>query len=86
MSAVLNESLITCPACGFARDEVMPGQSCEIMYRCTKCGAELWPAEGDCCVYCTYGSVPCQAIQLERSASSGREDLLRGDEGKTPLA
>ena len=67
MEAVLDVSVITCPACGFAREEVMPATSCAIMYRCTKCGASLWPAEGDCCVYCTYGSVPCQAVQIERA-------------------
>ncbi len=67
MLAVVNESIITCPACGFAKEEVMPERSCAITYRCPNCGAELWPAEGDCCVYCTYGSVPCQAIQIARS-------------------
>jgi rubredoxin len=67
MEAVRDVSLITCPACGFAKEEVMPATSCEITYRCTKCGAELRPADGDCCVYCTYGSVPCQAVQVERA-------------------
>jgi hypothetical protein len=62
-----NESTITCPVCGFAQEAVMPERSCAITYRCSQGGTDLWPAEGDCCVYCTYGSVPCQAIQVERA-------------------
>lgn len=67
MPALKSESTITCPACGSAKQEVMPERSCAITYRCPKCGTDLWPAEGDCCVYCTYGSVPCQAIQVARA-------------------
>lgn len=66
MPAVINVSIITCPVCGFAKAELMPARSCAIAYRCTACGIDLWPAEGDCCVYCTYGSVPCQAVQAAR--------------------
>lgn len=67
MQAVVNESVITCPECGFTKEEVMPETSCAITYRCPHCGTDLWPAADDCCVYCTYGSVPCQAVQLERA-------------------
>ncbi|MDD2796322.1 MAG: GDCCVxC domain-containing (seleno)protein [Acidocella sp.] len=28
----------------------------------------LRPKPGDCCVLCSYGSVPCPPIQLERQA------------------
>jgi hypothetical protein len=71
MDAAIDVSLITCPYCGFAKDEIMPAKSCQITYRCTNCGADLWPAAGDCCVYCTYGSVPCQAIQVARAREGG---------------
>lgn len=67
MQATINESIITCPECGFAKQEVIPAKSCQITYRCTACGADLWPTPGDCCVYSTYGSVPCQAIQVARA-------------------
>ena len=36
------------------------------MFRCAGCGAELWADPGDCCVFCTYGSVPCPAVQQQR--------------------
>ncbi|MBA2518360.1 MAG: hypothetical protein H0V24_01715 [Chloroflexia bacterium] len=72
MTALTHESVLTCPGCGIAKRETMPAVSCQITYRCTACGADLWPAPGDCCVFCTHGSVPCQAIQQQRAASAGR--------------
>jgi hypothetical protein len=59
-------SVVTCP-CGHQQEEQMPEESCQILYRCEACGAVLKPAPGDCCVYCTYGSVPCPPIQRERA-------------------
>lgn len=67
MQTAINESVITCPGCGHAKVEIMPLKSCQITYQCTSCGRDLWPVEGDCCIYCTFGSVPCQAIQIERA-------------------
>lgn len=61
-------SIVTCPHCGHQRAETMPAYSCTIVYGCAECGATLHPAEGDCCVYCTYGSVPCPAMQPIRQA------------------
>ena len=45
-------------------------------YMCTGCGAMLRPKPGDCCVFCSYGSVPCPPIQAERSGGDGRRFLL----------
>lgn len=52
-------AVITCPHCGFAREEVMPTDACVYFYRCTKCQALLRPKPGDCCVFCSYGDRPC---------------------------
>jgi hypothetical protein len=52
-------SVITCPRCSFQRSVLMPTNACVIAYWCAGCGVLLTPAPGDCCVYCTYGSVPC---------------------------
>lgn len=57
------ESNITCPICGFAKKETMPTDSCQIAYECTHCKTVLRPKKGDCCVYCSYGSVPCPPVQ-----------------------
>jgi hypothetical protein len=65
------ESVITCPRCGTARSEPMPADACQIRYACTGCGATLRPKRGDCCVFCSYGSVPCPPVQAERSGKTG---------------
>jgi hypothetical protein len=59
------ESTITCPHCAATRAETMPADSCRIVYRCEACGAVLKPKPGDCCVFCSYGSVPCPPVQTE---------------------
>jgi len=61
------ESVITCPKCGSARSEIMPTDACQYYYECTGCRTLLRPKAGDCCVFCSYGSVKCPPIQAERS-------------------
>jgi hypothetical protein len=56
-------STITCPACSHSSTERMPADACQIAYDCKSCGARLNPKVGDCCVYCSYGDVPCPPIQ-----------------------
>lgn len=56
-------SVIACPHCGFKKEEKMPTDSCQFFYECTSCHKMLKPKQGDCCVYCSYGSVPCPPIQ-----------------------
>ena len=63
MTAVILESTLTCPQCGAQVTEKMPTDMCVVRWRCPACGAEARPAPGDCCVYCTYGSVPCPPVQ-----------------------
>jgi hypothetical protein len=60
---VILESTITCPACGTAKVETMPMDACQFFYDCTGCGTLLRPNPGDCCVFCSYGDVPCPPIQ-----------------------
>jgi hypothetical protein len=65
------ESVLTCPECGFSRRETMPVDACQFFYQCGNCGAVLRPKPGDCCVFCSYGSVPCPPIQRQRSSPGG---------------
>ncbi len=58
-------SIIKCPKCGFKRQETMPTDSCQFFYGCTNCKARLRPKTGDCCVFCSYGSVKCPSKQKE---------------------
>jgi hypothetical protein len=60
---VILESTITCPACGTAKTETMPTDACQFFYDCTGCGELLQPKPRDCCVFCSYRSVPCPPIQ-----------------------
>jgi hypothetical protein len=58
------KSVITCPKCGHRAEETMPTNACLFFYDCSRCGATLKPKLGDCCVFCSYGSVPCPPIQM----------------------
>jgi RNA polymerase subunit RPABC4/transcription elongation factor Spt4 len=62
-NSIVLQSVITCPVCGYQKEETMPTDACQFFYACEKCGELLKPKEGDCCVYCSYGSVPCPPIQ-----------------------
>src|SRR6478736_824610 len=53
----------TCPKCGYQATEIMPTYACVAFYDCNGCGETLKPFPGSCCVYCSYGSVPCPPIQ-----------------------
>jgi hypothetical protein len=65
------ESLIECPHCAMRKTERMPTDACQVLYVCTGCGAKLRPKRGDCCVFCSFGSVPCPPIQAKRSDETG---------------
>lgn len=60
-------STLTCPHCGCQASETMPTDACQFFYDCTGCGELLRPKAGDCCVFCSYGSVPCPPIQQQKS-------------------
>ena len=60
---VILQSVITCPKCGQHAEETMPTNACLFFYECSRCGVMLKPKPGDCCVFCSYGSVPCPPVQ-----------------------
>jgi hypothetical protein len=66
-------SELTCPKCGARHTETMPSDACIYFYECTACETMLRPKPGDCCVFCSYGSLPCPPIQLEL-AGAGTDD------------
>src|SRR5262245_35168557 len=61
------QSTILCPQCGYAATGAMPTNACVLVYECARCGARLQPRQGDCCVFCSYGSVPCSPGQAQRA-------------------
>ncbi|WP_083882557.1 GDCCVxC domain-containing (seleno)protein [Fibrisoma limi] len=67
---MLLESIITCPQCGHAHSETMPTEACQFFYECIGCQTVLRPLKGDCCVFCSYGSVVCPPVQQQRGCCS----------------
>ena len=65
-AALVLESTLICPRCGFASVETMPTDACLFFHVCRGCGERLKPEAGDCCVFCSYGSVACPPMQAER--------------------
>ncbi|MGH8195843.1 MAG: GDCCVxC domain-containing (seleno)protein [Woeseiaceae bacterium] len=63
---------LTCPECGRVSIEIMPTDACVYFYDCAGCGAMLRPKSGDCCVFCSFGSVPCPPVQAAQSCSASR--------------
>ncbi len=57
------KSTITCPHCSHEKKEVMPTDACMYFYVCENCQKQLKPKTGDCCVFCSYGDVPCPPVQ-----------------------
>ena len=63
MNAIQLQSTLTCPKCGARKLETMPTDACQFFYECESCHQLLRPKAGDCCVFCSYGDVPCPPIQ-----------------------
>ena len=64
---VFTQSIITCPKCSFQKKETMPDNACQYFYQCQNCKAILKTLAGDCCVFCSYGSVLCPSVQQKLS-------------------
>lgn len=67
MTDIHMESTLSCPHCGHEKTETMPTHACQYFYDCEGCGEVLMPHKGDCCVYCSYDTVPCPPIQEVRA-------------------
>jgi len=65
-SGVILSSVLTCPHCSYTKREDMPVDACQFFYECGNCKALLRPKPGDCCVFCSFGSVKCPPIQVQR--------------------
>lgn len=64
---IITTSTITCPACGHRKEEEMPADACQYFYACENCKTVLKPKPGDCCVYCSYGTLKCPPMQQNQS-------------------
>ncbi|CAG8873717.1 GDCCVxC domain-containing (seleno)protein [Pseudomonas fluorescens] len=75
MSPVILESVLTCPHCSFAKQEAMPTNACQFFYECDNCRTLLRPNPGDCCVFCSFGSMKCPPIQEQRGCCGIRTNV-----------
>jgi hypothetical protein len=71
MTEIEMYSTLTCPQCGHESRELMPDDACQWHYECKGCGALLRPKPGDCCVFCSYGTVACPPIQQGDASCGG---------------
>ena len=65
------ESTIVCPRCGHRATETMAIDACRFFYDCKGCGARIKPKEGDCCVFCSFGTVPCPPMRTGNACCAG---------------
>jgi len=56
-------STLTCPHCGTRETLTMPTDACLFFHACAGCARLLRPRPGDCCVFCSFGDVPCPPRQ-----------------------
>lgn len=56
-------SEITCPKCGYKKMETLPTDVCVIKYTCDSCSTVSYSKDGDCCVFCSYGTHKCPSKQ-----------------------
>jgi hypothetical protein len=73
-SSLVLECTLTCPNCGAQMSETMPTDACIYFHECSSCHLLLRPKAGDCCVFCSYGSVKCPPIQQSRICCGGGVD------------
>ena len=60
---LIETSEITCPLCDHKATEQMPLNACQYYYDCKGCGELLKAKPGDCCVFCSYGTMQCPPMQ-----------------------
>lgn len=80
--SITRQTTITCPACGLRREETMPEQENVHFYTCSNCSKVLKPIFGDCCVFCSYGTVSCPTEQrraLREASEQMRRYVGKGD-------
>ncbi|WP_105529816.1 GDCCVxC domain-containing (seleno)protein [Solimicrobium silvestre] len=67
---IILESKITCSQCNLTKLETMPVDACQFFYECTYCKTILRPKKGNCCVFCSYGTVKCPPVQQQSGCCS----------------
>ena len=56
-------SIITCPLCRHRKEEETLTDAWLYFCSCARCRNMLRPKEGDCCVFCSFGTEKCPPVQ-----------------------
>lgn len=62
------QTLLICPDCHHQRWIEMPKDRCVLSFDCEGCANILRPKAGDCCVFCSFGTIACPPIQQQRES------------------
>ena len=57
-------SVLKCAGCGFTQEFEMPLYASRKHFYCSNCNAVHESKSDECCIYCSYGTVPCPKEQL----------------------
>jgi hypothetical protein len=68
---MLITSVIACPFCGISTLEEMPTETAQRTYPCHSCSALLKVVEDECCVFCSFGDIPCPRAQEDWEQGDG---------------
>ncbi len=71
------DSTLTCPSCGNMQLLRMPTDACLWFHECEQCRTVLRPKAGDCCVFCSFGSVPCRRCRRAAGNAAVAVDARR---------
>jgi hypothetical protein len=60
-------SVLQCTGCGFTQEFEMPQYASRKHFYCPDCRKAHQSRKEECCIYCSYGSVPCPQQQVRLS-------------------
>ena len=60
---ITSDSVLTCPLCGHSESMPLPLSDAPDEFSCSGCHAVVQKKEGDCCIFCSYGSHKCTVQQ-----------------------
>jgi hypothetical protein len=68
---VVYQAVITCPVCKTQELVTMPAEQPLRVYQCRVCKTWLSPKKNDHCIFESYGSKHCAAIQIKERRQKG---------------
>ncbi len=67
-------SEVRCSTCEYTETIRMPKYATKTSFECTRCKCVMTPRHHSCCIFCSYGSVPCPRQQSKARILSLQEN------------